>query len=205
MKKQTKKEIIESEIMINNSEDGKFEDLSEKEKAEVYVHIYTKLNGAIEISKVIDIIEKEHNIKLTKEDITKIVKESEIISEKDIYLYMNELGEENIKNLIIAKTISNNYKIIDDIDVIIEDFFKTTDQLIEICFKYELNEEILAEIERLIHIGNFNSKMLKIILKLSGIEMSSKRQENLYKELDQVQQEARVWILNGYNKDELEN
>ena len=184
-------------------EDGEFEDLSLEEKAIVYVHIYSSLNGAIEINKVIDIINKEHNIKLTNKEINTIVKDSEIISQKGKYLYMNELGEEYIEELINHKIMKEQHKIIDDIDKITEDFYKTADQLIEVCFKYNLGEEILDELLRIIHIGTFNKKILQEILKLENIKIKFKEQEKLLKELEKIQHNTRKWILNGYKESEI--
>lgn len=190
-------------IDLENEDEADFEELSKKEQIEIYIHIYTTLNGVIEIDKLVEIITKEHNIKPTKQEISKIIKQSETLSRTNQYIHLNELTTTAIQNLMKHKNKLKNYKIIDDINEITTDIFNMTNNLIEIGYKYNLTKEIINHIERIIKAGTLNQKAFQIIIKKECFEISSKQEQALFKELEHLQNQTRVWLLNGYKPEEL--
>ena len=187
----------------NDLDEPSFEELSESDKADVYVNIYIALNGVMEIEKIISIIEYEHKIKLTNKELRQIVKKAEDLTITDKYIHTINLTEEDIEDLMECKDQVKTYRIIDDINKIAEDLLDTTSRLCFTCFEHNLDEEILEIFQALIVTGGVDKDIIKQIIKEEKIKLSSKKEESLIKELIDIQNNSRIWTLNGYKINEL--
>lgn len=192
------------ELSVGYEEDENiaFEDLSPKEQTEAYINMYLSINGVIELDKLYNIIVTNHNININKNIFIKIVSElNEFVIEGE-YLCV-EGAEELIDEMMPLKNMLKEYKIIEDIDLLLEEQLEITDRIVEIGFKYNLDEDFTTAIEQIMRMGGIHEEMLVAILEESGYKLASKKQKELLSELLKVQKDVRVWGLNGFKTREL--
>lgn len=178
-----------------------FEDLSDDEKKEIYIMNYVEMNGIITIDKLIEILNNEHNLKTNKKDILKIAKENGFIIIEN-YVCIAKFKKEDFLGILSLKKLKE-YKIIDDVDELIEESESKQIELDSILEKYDLNESAVGEIISLIKLGIFNEDILMYSLENNKNPMPLKRQHALYKDLKNIINTTRNWISNGFTFEEL--
>ena len=104
-----------------------------------------------------------------------------------------------------VKRMLNQYKIIEDIDKEFDAIWSITNKVIDLGFKYELDEDLTAGLEQIMRMGGVDEVILKDILEEEGYTLSAKKQKELLKELSIIQKDVRIWSLNGFKKSELTN
>lgn len=186
----------------DEDEDISFDDLSPKEQTEAYINMYLSINGVIEIDKLFKIITTNHNININKNNFMKIVSELDEFTVTDGYLCIDG-AEELIDEMMPIKNMLKEYKVIEDVDLLLDEQLEITDRIVEIGFKYDLDEEFTSAIEQIMRMGGIHEEMLVAILEEGGYKISSKKQKELLKELIKVQKNVRIWGLNGFKTNEL--
>ena len=198
----------EAEILgIDDNEDDDeipFEELSLDEQIDAYINIYLCLNGVIEIDKLLEILTANHNIEITKKEL--IQKASNI---EDMIINGNYIciagGEELIEEITPIKNTLKQYKIVEDIDKEVDEFWHTGDRIAEVLLKHEIDGNISIGLFQLMQMGGIPEEMLDEILKEEGYNLSSKKIKEITKELSIIQKDVRIWCFNGFKKAELTN
>lgn len=194
----------EAELSNDDELDSSFEDLSPLEQIDAYINIYLTINGIIEIDKLLEILTINHKLSITKQELIKIATNIEELTIYNNYFCI-EGAEELIDEMMPVKRMLNQYKIIEDIDKEFDAIWSITDKIIDLGFKYELDEDLTAGLEQVMRMGGVDEVILKDILEEEGYTLSTKKQKELLKELSIIQKDVRIWSLNGFKKSELTN
>ena len=188
----------------SEDEDIPFDDLSPKEQTDAYINMYLSINGAMETDKLFEIITTNHNINITRREFLKIASESEDFTILDDHICF-EGTEDLIPEIMPIKNMLKEYKIIEDIDQLLEEQLEITDKTVELGIKYGLDEDLVSGIEQIMRMGGISEEIIISILKEDGYKLSTKKQKELVKELLDIQKDVRIWGLNGFKKSELTN
>ena len=167
----------------------------------LYIDSYIIINGVIEIKKLLEILEEEHNITLSKEELEKHIDKLEFVDLCDTYIKLTCLSEEEANDLLNLKQIFSRYKIIDNRDEIIYQIQNNVQNLEDICRKYKLNREIELYILSKKHKLTIDKSFLKELLKLNNVSLTEKEINRLYKELDSKHVKIIVDIYNYLNEE----
>lgn len=178
-----------------------FEEFPDEDKKEVYIINYVGINGIITIDKLLEILNNEHNLKTTKKDILKIAKKNEF-SIIENYVCVDNFGKEEFLDILSLKK-HKEYKIIDDIYELLDETEENQMELEDILEEYDLNESTKGEIISLIRAGILTEDILLISLEYNKITMPLKKQRALYKDLKNVINTTRNWVLNGFTYEEI--
>ena len=173
-----------------------------KKKIE-YIHAYILINGIISVEKMLSILNDEHSLDITKKELKEIINEMDDISIEKNYIKINGIDEEIIDNIMLKKTIYKNYKIIENIEEVIEEDDTNFSKLSEISKKNHLNDEIRDTILTIMNLGAFSKEFLNAILINFNIKMNNDKKKNLLKDLNSVYENVRIWTLNGHKKSEI--
>ena len=196
------------ELYCNEIEDydvGSFEDLPDDDKKEIYIINYVTINGIIKIDKLVDLLTNNHQLKTNKKEIIKIVKDNSIDDDVcviDDYICTTNFDKENFEWIKSLKK-SDNYKVIRDVDELINELEDNDINFDIICENYNIDENIKDELRSLLTIGILNENILLMTLNKNSHTIPLKKQNSLYKELKSVINDRRMWILNGYKSSEL--
>lgn len=192
----------EHEFLCDEEEfEDDFEELSDEEKLEIYVINYVGINGIISVDKIIEILNKEHNLKVTKKKLEKILKENEFPIVEN-YACCLDFSKEDFKDILSIKKL-DKYKILEDIDEFIYELEDNEEELNSICEKYKLNEDTKEELNFSMKIGMINEEILNNLLEDHKCHIPLKKQHQLYKELKKVSDKTRAWVFNGFTLQEL--
>lgn len=198
-------ELYCNEIEENNEDS--FEDLPEDDKKEIYIVNYLTINGIIKIDKVVDLLTNNHNLKTNRKEVIKIVKENNFDDRICIindYICTADFEKEDFEWLSSIKK-SDNYKVINDMDKLMDDMEENDINFETICDNYNIDENIKNELGTVMTVGILNEDLLHMILEKNSSPILLKKQNNLYKELKSVIKNTRMWMLNGYKPIELNN
>lgn len=190
---------------IEDDSEDNFEDLSDEDKKEIYIVNYVTINGIIKIDKVVDLLTNNHNLKTNRKEVIKIVKENIFDDQICIindYICTTDFEKEDFEWLLSLKK-SDNYKVINDIDKLIDDMEENDVNFGIICDNYNIDENIKNELRIVMTAGILNEDLLYMILEKNRSSILLKKQNNLYKELKGVIKNTRMWMLNGYKPIEL--
>jgi len=193
------------EMYCDNLEEDIFEDLSDEEKKEIYIFNYTMINGIIGIDKLIEILKEHHNLKANKKEIRKIVKDNSVDDEVCItgdYVCYTKFPEEDFEWILSLKKM-DEYKIIKNIDELVEELAKTEEEFETVCYSYGLDEDITNELKGIMLLGILNEDTLLMTFENKKFNLSIKKQRNLHKDLKNIINNTRMWIFNGYTPNEL--
>lgn len=179
------------------------EEQSEEELTEDYIYAYLLINGAMFIGTLLKMLEEEHNIKLTEKELRKIVKLMDDLNILNDCITIKGIDEETLTNLMLYKSMQGSYKVIDDLDSLIDEDFENVSKIAEICSKFELDEFTENDIISFMNFGKFNKEIFDDILKEHNIKMDSSKKLTLYKKINDVFNNSRMWILNGFKKSEI--
>lgn len=188
--------------MDNDFEDlPDFEDFPDEDKKETYIINYVGINGIITIDKLLEILNNAHNLKTTKKDIIKIAKKNEF-SIIENYVCIDDFKREDFLDILGLKK-HKEYKIVDDIYELLDEVEESQMKLEDIFEEYDLNEYTKEEIINLIRIGILSEEMLTIVLENNKNPMPLKKQHTLYKDLKNIINTTRNWMLNGFTYEEI--
>lgn len=179
-----------------------FESLSKDEKIEAYINVYLIINGIIEIDKLVEIINNNHNLKVTKKELIKIANQIEETYIIDNYLSVGDFDEEMISYIKLLK-LRNDYYIIEDIDEVYEENIIMTSEIEELLTYYKLNDDVIGDIFMGLNTGTFSEEYLEFILRQNNFKMPLKKQKQLLDDMKPYIRDYRNWCLNGFKPSEL--
>ena len=186
-----------NEITNNNSNEC-YESIEES-----YIDIYVLINGVITIDKLLEILEKEHNILVNKEELEEIGKKLESITMCDTYLKLNSLSEEKVIELLEEKKGFSKYKIINNSIELLTNINNNLKNIKVICKKYKLPEILEAFLLSHTNETIITKTLLKEVLKIENVRLTEKEINRLYKELEKELDNSVLWAFNGYTKNEI--
>lgn len=170
-----------------------------------YIYAYLAINGIIEIDKLLDIFKEHHKIVLEKDLLLDIVSSDDFINEKNGYLFLFDDDHDMFKYLLNEKKKVSSYKIIDDFDGVSYQFDRNCSNLDELLLSYGIKDELIVVIRVFLLFGNLNKYSLEEMLSCYNVKLDSKKFSNLYKEINRLKQDFRLWYLNGYKLSEIES
>ena len=170
-----------------------------------YVFAYVTINGIIEADKLLDIFKEHHNIVLEKELLFELIKVEDYIKEKNGYLFLFDDDEDMFNYLLNEKKKVSSYKLIDNFEEILSEFERNCNKLDELLLSYGLKGEVCDLTRVLLLFGNLSKLSLEGILSYYNINLDLKKFSNLFKEINSLKKDFRLWYLNGYKLFEIEN
>lgn len=179
-------------------------------KTDVLIDYYVTINGAIKISKLIELV-KESGFVITRKDALKLAKEGEFIIDKDM-VYYNEFARYMVKEGLLVNEIDDEYKIVNfptalEESLYLRDIFDiddTLEKLIVLPNDEEKRMDIIGDICSLILSGyDIDQRGLDYILDKYGIDISEENRDNLFEFLCETSHLTPSWKLNGYSAHEL--
>lgn len=154
----------------------------EDERILACIHSYLRINGVIEIKKLLEIIEKYHNIDVNRKQLLKYVGEMKDLIIHDNYINVSGLDSDIVKEIFSYKKIVNEYKIID------EDFNEfnyqlnvVEDRIIRVCKRYAPNIYIVPNIRSIMYLSGITYDNLTMILYGNNVFLSNNMQKNCLK------------------------
>lgn len=100
----------ESELLEDEYDIEDFDNLNKEEKSKAYITTYMMINGVMETKIMLEILEVEHNIKITLAELKKIIEEIDFIAIKGKYIKIDGLETDVIEEIIKYKNILGNTK-----------------------------------------------------------------------------------------------
>ena len=126
-------------------DDFDMDELEEEEQMILYVLNYISINGIISIDKLLEILSKGQNFRVSKQKLKKLVKETGLPIIKNCVCCI-DFEKEDFDN-IHSRKIIDKYKIIDDIKKFSDEFEKNNNKLVSIFENYKLDEECAEELK----------------------------------------------------------
>lgn len=156
------------------------------------INRYLQLNGVIDIDILLELINKNHNLDITKEDIIEFINDNNIPIFKDKYLYLIEDStEDDINNLLKLKKLNKDYKIVDlNEPLYINELFEELKLLGSECEKVFKEYVVLPLLY-----GIYNNSTLQRILTKDNLLKYYNEFKNL---ADKYKNKIGIWTLNGY-------
>ena len=188
---------IPTEILNNEPEN-----YEHMEKLE-YIHAYMLINGVMEIDIMLDLFKNEHNITMTKKELKDIISVTDDLTILNDFVVVKGVTKDILTVLKMSKNLHPTYKIIENVDDIFEEDKENISALEEICNKYHLKDEIKESIFSMMNFGSFNESLLDGILNSFNIKLNNDKKQNLFKKLDSLYKNVRLWTLNGFKKSEM--
>ncbi len=168
-----------------------------------YIHMYLLINGVIEIDKLLEILETNHNFKISKEELLELVGELTDIKVMDNYICISGVVRDLAYQTIDYKNQIGNYKIIDKLEEIEKQYNKTILDIENACKEFFDDDTTLNILRSAMLLSGITSKILNITLKNQKIILSNYDRLQLLRKLEECQKSVRVWCYNGFTKDEL--
>ena len=181
-------------------EENTFEELPEEEKLEIYISQYLAINGVIKLEKMLEILEY-HNMKITKKELIKAIKNIEEIVICKEYICFKEM-EGDIEQLLMIKSTSN-FKLIEDVDQFVDEIEYNCKKIKDICSDYGISEENSEGVLAFMTYGILNKDFLNSFLMENNIILTKNLLDRLYKELSKASKDIRTWKYNGYTENEI--
>lgn len=153
---------------------------------------YLQLNGVIDIDVLLDLINKNHNLNITKQDILEYIKEMDIPFNNNKYLHLiKDSTSEDIKNLLDFKNLNKDYKILDLNEPLYIDNLFDEAKLLGNEYENLIKEYIVLPLLY----GIYNGKALQTILK----QENKLKYYNVLNDIaNKYKYKVGVWRLNGY-------
>lgn len=190
---------VENTSLYHSLDDYEPEEyLSEDELIVTYITAYILINGIIKIDKFLEILNEEHNIKLTKSKLKKKIENLNYLSIDNTYIKLTRLNEEQGKRLINDKEEIDDYKIIDNPIEILEECSAITEKISNECKKYNVPEYLENYLIGLTNSIEITEEIISIIFNTQSKKIEHKQIRNIYQELKPYLDKARIWELNGY-------
>lgn len=118
------------------------------------------------------------------------------------YVCVNDFKKEDFLDILALKKYKE-YKIIEDVYETLEELEDSQLELECILEEYDLNESTKEEIINLIKMGILNEEILPLVLENNKNPMPLKKQHALYKDLKNIINTTRNWMLNGFTYEEI--
>lgn len=177
----------------------------EEEEIKFYIIGYILINGVIKVDKLLEILREYHDIDITKKELINIIKydieEINATAFKD-YICYSKISSKEL-NLVLSLKLIEDYKIIEDLQELLngeDDFY---DKLDILCNKYGLTESSKRELFFALRLGIISKDFINNILTNNCNLLIPVMIDALYKDLLTLMNNTRMWILNGYTPSEL--
>lgn len=168
-----------------------------------YIKAYVCINGILDIDKLIEILEKNHNIHVSKEDIKIFAKYSDLHHTNNT---LSLLPIDSVTSLFeILKTKNINYKIIDNPVKVIESFKDGVKQIESIIKKHIDDEKAISTFVVCALIGFVDMKNIKKFLDVSDAHLSENEIKSIISDVCKITDNLPCWLYNGFTKKEKAN
>ena len=168
-----------------------------------YIFAYVTINGVIELDKLAEILQNNHGLDITKENILSIIKNDNYIKVIKNYLNIIDNDLETIEELIKIKDDFSTYKIIENPKITINEFDTKYDKIEKILKEYQIEGEASDTILSLFLIRELSKEELNIILDCFSIKLPDKLTKELLGKLTKERKEMPTWEKNGFKSIEL--
>lgn len=168
-----------------------------------YIHMYLIINGAIHISTLIKILDKEHNIKLSEKQLKQYVAKINDLVVLNDCITVQGMSKDILNSLMKQKDLNEIYKVIDNIFLFEREDEDNILKLDKICQEFKIDKYTQNNILSSMSFGNFNREYLDALLETSKVKMNPDKKNALYKSLHSLEMNMRLWLLNGYKKSEI--
>ena len=168
-----------------------------------YILTYVTINGVMELDKLTEILQTNHGLDITKENILTLLEDDDYIKVTKNYLNIMDNDLDTIKELMKIKNNFSNYKIIEDAEKTLEEFDNHYDKIEEILKEYQIEGEACDTILSLFLIREISQEELSMILDCFPIKLSSKLIKELSERLKNERKEMPTWEHNGFKSVEL--
>ena len=168
-----------------------------------YILTYVTINGVMELDKLTEILQTNHGLEITKENILTLIEDDGYIKVTKNYLNIMDNDLDTIKELMKIKNNFSNYKIIENAEKTLEEFDDHYDKIEEILKEYQIEGEACDTILSLFLIKELSKEELTMILDCFPIKLSSKLIKELSERLKNERKEMPTWEHNGFKSVEL--
>lgn len=177
--------------------------LEEITKLTNYIIAYVTINGVITIDKLLEILENNHQIIITKETILDIVKQNDYIDVTKNYLNILENDNQMIKQLVELKNNFQEYKIINNPELALSEFDTSYNELEKILLKNKIPQNGVEVLLSLLMLRVPLGDELQLILQLFDVKLTKKQLNKLIKDLKEIKDNMQNWQLNGFKPNEI--
>ncbi len=168
-----------------------------------YILVYVTINGVIELDKLVEILQIDHGLDITRENILTIIKNDDYIKVVKNYLNIMDNDLDTIEELMKIKDNFSNYKIIEDAELALAEFDFHYEKIGTILKQYGIDGEACDTILSLLLIRELSQEELRMILGCFSISFSNKLVNDILKKLQKERREMPTWEKNGFKAREL--
>lgn len=179
-----------------------FFQFSTTKQIRVFVDNYLAINGAMKITKLLDILNNNHNYKIIKDELIEIIDNNSDIIIIDDYVANKTMTKDTLKQLIKDKEVIKDHKIIDNLEEFCTNFNGKLKELEEVCLKYKIRGHIVHTLYNYLVTYQLTEKILSLVLDDYNITLSKVKIESLLSEIHEIEKNTNKWILNGFTPNE---
>ena len=172
-----------------------------KKELERYLHAYITINGVINLDILVDVLNKHHNLNVTKEELIKLAEVDYQIKNDSICLV--EVNDEDFELLNSKKEKQQDMYIIKDLEEVERELEEYDRYLEKILTDYKLEVEVITIFNTLMQNAVFMENAIPFVLAQFNIKMPLKKQHKLYEDLRKSTKNRRLWYLNGFKLNEV--
>ena len=167
-----------------------------KKELERYLQAYVAINGIINLEVLVDVLNKHHNLNITKEELEKLAEKDYQLKNDSVCLV--EVNDEDFAMLTSKKEKHKDMYIIEDIDEVEKELEEYDNYLEKILKEYNLDVKIMTIFNTLMQNAVFMEDAVPYVLHQFNIKMPLKKQHKLYEDLRKSTKNRRLWYLNGF-------
>lgn len=212
--KESKYELEEFDELITNiyfdvplwELNGYYQDkelIEEEKRLARFINAYIKMNGVLEIDRLVDILNGYHNFEVYYDDIPNLLNRLDNVNIANNCIFLNYLSKDDRRILMKEKSKIKKYKLIDNIDDYFVDIVINNEKLNKLIEKYTYNKDIVNKIIKLIEMDNLNEYSLSTIFKVDEIYLEDNKMNRMLKDLNNFKKNYRLWNLNGFTLNEI--
>lgn len=179
-----------------------FYHLSTTKQIKIFIDNYLAINGAMKITKLLEILNNHHNYKISKDELIEIIDSSPEIIIIDDYVANKNMTKDRLKQLIKDKEVIKDHKIIDNLEEFCTNFNGKLKELEEVCLKYKIRGHIVHTLYNYLVTYQLTEKILSLVLDDYNITLSKVKIESLLSEIHEIEKNTNKWILNGFTPNE---
>lgn len=179
-----------------------FYHLSPTQQIKIFIDNYLAINGAMRITKLLEILNNHHNYKISKDELIEIIDNNPDIIIIDKYVANKNLTKDRLKQLIKDKEVIKDHKIIDNLEEFCTNFNGKLKELEEVCLKYKIRGHIVHTLYNYLVTYQLTEKILSLVLDDYNITLSKVKIESLLSEIHEIEKNTNKWILNGFTPNE---
>lgn len=168
----------------------------------IFVDNYLEINGAMKITKLLDILNNNHNYKISKNELIDIIDNNPDIIIIDDYVANKTMTKDTLKQLMKEKDIVKDYKIIENLGEFCDNINEKVNELEEVCLKYKIKGDIVHTLNNYLVTYHLTEKILSSVLDDYNITLSKVKIKSLLSEIHEIEKNTNKWVLNGFTPNE---